>query len=70
MGYEAYARTIASVITNPNALPPLTIGTKLLGGGKTSLMKRMQHLLDGDAEVTEKNDTGSQLQQASEMTLW
>jgi hypothetical protein len=71
LGYEAYARTIASLITNKYTEPPLTIGIKApWGAGKTSLMKRVQHLLDGDAKVTEQNETGSRhLQQTSEMTL-
>ncbi|MGC2694251.1 MAG: P-loop NTPase fold protein, partial [Candidatus Angelobacter sp.] len=72
LGYEPYARTIASLISSPDTLPPLTIGIKApWGAGKTSLMKRVQHLLDGDAQVTERNETGArQLRQTSEMTLW
>ena len=71
LGYESYARTIASLITHPQTKPPLTIGIKApWGAGKTSLMKRVQHLLDGDAAVTERNETGTRhLQQTSEMTF-
>jgi len=50
LGYEAYARTIASLITHKETKPPLAIGIKApWGAGKTTLMKRVQHLLDGDA---------------------
>jgi hypothetical protein len=59
LGYEAYARTIASLITHEETVPPLTIGIKApWGAGKTSLMKRVQHLLDGYAELTEESRTG------------
>lgn len=54
LGYEAYGRTIASLITHKETLAPLTIGIKApWGAGKTSLMKRVQHLLDGYAELSE-----------------
>lgn len=71
LGYEAYARTIASLITNKLTTPPLTIGIKApWGAGKTSVMKRVQHLLDGDVTVTEQNEMGSRNQkQPAVMTL-
>jgi len=56
LGYEAYARTIAALIAHKDTNPPLTIGIKAAWGvGKTSLMKRVQRLLDADAEMTEEN---------------
>jgi hypothetical protein len=72
LGYEAYARTIASLITHKETVPPLTIGIKApWGAGKTSLMKRVQHLLDGDASFTERNEAGlKQMWQQSAMTFW
>jgi hypothetical protein len=72
LGYEAYARTIASLITHEETKPPLTIGIKApWGAGKTSLMKRVQHLLDGGADSTERNDSGlKQMWQQSTMTFW
>lgn len=71
LGYEAYARTIASLITHKETVPPLTIGIKApWGAGKTSLMKQVQHLLDGYAELSEGSAT-SILQdwQPPEMTI-
>jgi hypothetical protein len=54
LGYEAYARTIAELITHEETVAPLTIGIKApWGAGKTSLMKRVQELLDGGATVNE-----------------
>ncbi|HYM78803.1 MAG TPA: P-loop NTPase fold protein [Candidatus Dormibacteraeota bacterium] len=59
LGYEAYARTIAELITHEDTVAPLTIGIKApWGAGKTSLMKRVQHLLDGYAELSEQSRTG------------
>ncbi len=59
LGYEAYARTIASLITHKETVAPLTIGIKAPWGvGKTSLMKRVQHLLDGYAELSERSRIG------------
>jgi tetratricopeptide (TPR) repeat protein len=56
LGYESYARTIASLITHDETKPPLTIGIKApWGSGKTSLMKMVQEILDGDAAITEEN---------------
>lgn len=56
LGYEAYARTIATLITHDETVPPLTIGIKApWGAGKTSLMKMVQYILDGDAAITEEN---------------
>ncbi len=58
LGYEPFARTVAMLITHADTVPPLTIGIKApWGAGKTSLMKRVQYLLDGDAHVTEKNES-------------
>jgi len=69
LGYEAYARTIASLITHVETTPPLTIGIKApWGAGKTSLMKMVQHLLDGDAQVTEENKA-AQLNRQEEPVL-
>jgi len=72
LGYEAYARTIAALITHKETVPPLTIGIKApWGAGKTSLMKRVQHLLDGDAPLTERNEASfKQMWQQSTMTFW
>jgi hypothetical protein len=71
LGYEAYARTIASLITHPETRPPLTIGIKApWGAGKTSLMKRVQHLLDGYAPLSEEGRVGILQQMLSpEVTL-
>ncbi|HEY3975577.1 MAG TPA: P-loop NTPase fold protein [Candidatus Sulfotelmatobacter sp.] len=71
LGYEAYARTIASLITHKETVAPLTIGIKApWGAGKTSLMKRVQHLLDGYAELSEASRTGIlQELQPSQVTL-
>jgi hypothetical protein len=56
LGYEAYARTIAALITHNETVPPLTIGIKApWGAGKTSLMKMVQYILDGGAKMTEEN---------------
>jgi len=69
LGYEAYARTIAALITHEETRAPLTIGVKApWGAGKTSLMKRVQHLLDGQAYLTEENRSGGR-QQASELRM-
>jgi tetratricopeptide (TPR) repeat protein len=58
LGYEAYARTLAGVIAHEETIPPLTIGIKApWGAGKTSLMKMIQHILDGEAAVTEENES-------------
>jgi hypothetical protein len=58
LGYAAFARTVATLITHHETTPPLTIGIKApWGAGKTSLMKRIQHLLDGEAKVTEGNES-------------
>ena len=71
LGYEAYARTIASLITHKETKPPLTIGIKApWGAGKTTLMKRVQHLLDGDSKLSEENRSGTMQQgQPSQVTL-
>lgn len=56
LGYAAFARSVASLITHPETVPPLTIGIKAAwGAGKTSVMKMVQHILDGKAQVTEEN---------------
>jgi KAP-like P-loop domain-containing protein len=71
LGYEAYARTIASLITHKQTKPPLTIGIKApWGAGKTTLMKRVQHLLDGYAQLSEETRVGIlQEWQPSQVTL-
>lgn len=70
LGYEAYARTIAALITHPETVAPLTIGIKApWGAGKTSLMKRVQHLLDGQAYLTEENRSGGRQAGELRMTL-
>lgn len=57
LGYAAFARTVATLITHKETVPPLTIGIKApWGAGKTSLMKRIQYLLDGTAAITEENE--------------
>jgi hypothetical protein len=62
LGYRAYARTLAAVITHPETVPPLAIGIKASwGAGKTSLMKQVQHLLDGDAVMTEENRSAARI---------
>lgn len=59
LGYEAYARALASLITHPDTRPPLTIGIEApWGAGKTSVMKMIQHVLDGQANLTEQNVAG------------
>ncbi|HET8891942.1 MAG TPA: P-loop NTPase fold protein [Candidatus Angelobacter sp.] len=72
LGYQAYARTLAGVITHEETVPPLTIGIKApWGAGKTSLMKQVQHLLDGDANVTEENEAASRnRKQTGELSIW
>jgi hypothetical protein len=52
LGYEAYARALANLITHPETVPPLTIGIEApWGAGKTSVMKMVQHILDGQASL-------------------
>jgi hypothetical protein len=47
LGYRAYAHAIALFLTQPATLPPLTISIQApWGGGKTSLMRMIQDLLD------------------------
>jgi phospholipase C len=70
LGYQAYARTLAGVITHKEALAPLTIGIKApWGAGKTSLMKQVQHILDGDFRFTEKNEAAARNKEAPELTV-
>jgi hypothetical protein len=53
LGYAAYARALAALITHHETMPPLTIGIKAQwGAGKTSLMRMVQALLDGQPEHT------------------
>ena len=53
LGYGSYARSLAALITHPDTKPPLTIGLKApWGAGKTSLMRMVQALLDGETEHT------------------
>ncbi len=50
LGYEAYAHAIAGFITHPKTRPPFTISIQApWGGGKTSLMRMIQRLLDPEA---------------------
>lgn len=59
LGYQAYARTLAGFITHKDTRPPLTIGLEApWGAGKTSIMKMVQDMLDGDAALTEENQAG------------
>ena len=54
LGYASYARALATLITHPDTSPPLTIGIKApWGSGKTSLMRMVQELLDGDMQKTD-----------------
>jgi KAP family P-loop domain len=47
LGYEAYAYAIARFMTHPSTLPPLSINIQApWGGGKTTLMRMVQRLLD------------------------
>ncbi len=70
LGYEAYARAIASPITHNDTVPPLTIGIKApWGTGKTSLMKMVQYILDGDAEITEKNEAAKRNLEIGKITF-
>ena len=65
LGYEAYARTLANLITHPDTKPPLTIGIEApWGAGKTSVMKMIQHILDGEAHLTEQNEAGKKNRRA------
>jgi hypothetical protein len=53
LGYAAYARALGALITHHETMPPLTIGIKApWGAGKTSLMRMVQALLDGETEHT------------------
>jgi hypothetical protein len=59
LGYAAYARALASLIAHTSTQPPLTIGIEApWGAGKTSVMKMIQHMLDGQAVLTEQNEAG------------
>ncbi len=71
LGYEAYARAIVHLITNDETVPPLTIGIKApWGTGKTSLMRMVQDMLDGDAVITEENNAvRSNLKTEASITL-
>ena len=60
LGYGTYARTLAGLIVHKETIPPLSIGIKApWGAGKTSLMKQVQHILDGEANVTEENEAAA-----------
>ena len=70
LGYEAYARALAGLITNPETKPPLTIGIEApWGSGKTSVMKMVQHALDADANLTEANKAGQRNRPAESSLL-
>lgn len=50
LGYRAYAYAICRFMTHPQTRAPLTISIQApWGGGKTSLMRMIQHELDPDA---------------------
>lgn len=50
LGYRAYAHAIYRFMTHPQTTPPLTISIQApWGGGKTSLMRMIQHALDPTA---------------------
>jgi hypothetical protein len=50
LGYKAYAYALSRFMTHPDTKPPLTISIQApWGGGKTSLMRMIQHELDPDA---------------------
>lgn len=72
LGYQAYARTLAGLITHEKTVPPLTIGLEApWGAGKTSVMKMVQHMLDGEAGLTEKSEAGQKnCNPESELSLW
>jgi len=60
LGYGAYARTLAGIIAHKETVPPLSIGIKApWGAGKTSLMKQLQRILDGRADITEENSSAA-----------
>ncbi|MBV9209114.1 MAG: TIR domain-containing protein, partial [Acidobacteria bacterium] len=60
LGYRAYAHAIYRFMTHPQTRPPLTISIQApWGGGKTSLMRMIQHALDPDA-VKEVEEEGEQ----------
>ncbi len=69
LGYLAFARAIAGMITHEETKPPLTIGIKApWGAGKTSLMKMVQYMLDGHASVTEEN-IGARFNEGMDTTI-
>ncbi len=57
LGYRAYAHAIYRFMTHKQTRPPLTISIQApWGGGKTSLMRMIQHALDPDALREVKRD--------------
>lgn len=59
LGYRAYAHAIHRFMTHPQTQPPLTISIQApWGGGKTSLMRMVQHALDPDAFADVNQEAG------------
>jgi len=57
LGYRAYVYAIYRFMTHPQTKPPLTISIQApWGGGKTSLMRMIQKMLDPDALQEVKED--------------
>jgi hypothetical protein len=58
LGYRAYVYAIYRFMTHPQTKPPLTISIQApWGGGKTSLMRMIQKMLDPDALQEVKEET-------------
>lgn len=59
LGYRAYAYAISRFMTHKQTRPPLTISIQApWGGGKTSLMRMIQHSLDPGALEDVKEEAG------------
>jgi KAP family P-loop domain len=57
LGYHYYAYAIAKFLTNDDTKPPISIGIQApWGGGKTSLMRMVQNILDPGALREPEND--------------
>lgn len=67
LGYQAYAYAIYRFMTHQQTKPPLTISIQApWGGGKTSLMRMIQKLLDPQALKNFREESG---QQHSDLTV-
>lgn len=67
LGYRAYAHAIYRFMTHKQTKPPLTISIQApWGGGKTSLMRMIQHALDPEALSEIKSE---QKQPRGELTI-